>query len=686
MAVHDNANNNPFSLAFQRGHYDVAKAILEIVLLQYSPEEKAKARYRMRNDDDDEYYDTDCDSEADNDSNSSEPVIRKEILAERTTIDNVGRISMKIKSKTKPLEVLNWSCLMYREGLDRTRRQSLWETVIQHNDLKGLKYLLGLGELYAAQTLDADDEPAHFFSFPYDAFHAAIDQGRTELLAEIIRRTGAGLPLDQLVQSSGVELKEKPRYYQGLTVYGKKRQDWADAGRGAAAKQSGCASTSPLLTAAMDCCIESVEWFLSDAPLRLYLEFGSSKAAARDSRLLHLSQSPGGFEAAVSNWLNNQVDLVIHAAILARPCAKSNAMAAYLIKARQDTVNATNDQGFTPLLLAAKLGRTETARVLLEAGADPSARNASRENLLHLALSESPTAKQLSEFLTLLDPALIRRLAHERDVNSDGGKTPLHRWLVGGTTEESLAILTLLLKKSGAAEVDFLDGSGDTILHSLVLLSNHVPDVVRAVINARPSLLHRENAVGRTPVEVARDRFVADKIRPANTGYGYYGGRGYNYTQRYWYYDDSDQEQFVTGFLSREPKTFAKSAGSSSAEDDPTRSQIEQMWDLIRECAASHPGKRRLVSLHEANDVARRLGDQHNRQQRYQFRVKGGQASEDKEKEKAGTPVKEPDVVSLRFKLGLANNAWKVLDEKTEDSEEDYDVHDAPPKRTFLGF
>ncbi len=61
-------------------------------------------------------------------------------------------------------------------------------------------------------------------TFPDNDFRRAIELGRTELLAEIIRRTGAGLPLEELVKGTGVEIKEKPRFYQGLTVYGKKRQ------------------------------------------------------------------------------------------------------------------------------------------------------------------------------------------------------------------------------------------------------------------------------------------------------------------------------------------------------------------------------------------------------------------------------------------------------------------------------
>lgn len=65
----------------------------------------------------------------------------------------------------------------------------------------------------------------------------------------------------------------------------------------------------PLLHAALNANIESVEWFLSDAPLRNYLEFGKSKAAQADSRLKHLSQVPGAFDRAVSQWLGAQSKL-----------------------------------------------------------------------------------------------------------------------------------------------------------------------------------------------------------------------------------------------------------------------------------------------------------------------------------------------------------------------------------------
>lgn len=674
MAFHDNANNNPFSLAFYRGHYDVAAAILEIVHLQYSPEEKPKTRYRMKHSDEEEEYDSDYDSEAEEDDDDSEPAITAELVDQRVTFENVGQVSMKVKSKTKPLEVLRWACQNYAEVNQIPRQpQNVLMSVIRNNDCKGLKFLLDLGAQYCAKKQESqeEDESSRLFSLSSQEFVYALQHGSIELLTEIIRRTGAGMPLDHLVESSGVELVEKPRYYQGLTVYGKKRQDWADAQRGVHTKQSGGTTTSPLLTVALAGRIDCVEWFLSDTPLRLYLEFGKSKAAVKDKRLQHLSQAPGGFEGAVSTWLDNQRDRIIHAAVLARPCERNNALAAYLIKTCPDMINAKSEEDVTPLMVAAKLGRIEIARMLITAGADPTMRNSRRENLLHLALRHGPTPEKIDDFLAIFPHAVVQRLAHERDSHHDGGKTPLHRWLAEHTTDQALAVLAVLLKRTGGAELDYLDGAGDTILHTLVLRSDYNLDVVRAVIDARPSLLHRENAVGRTPVEVARDSLVASKLRNTEVS-TYYGRKGYHYANRYWAYDN-EADTSIASIVDREPKTFVTDPADEAITSQP-RTTTEKMWDLIRESAAAHPGKRRLASLLEANDVARRLGEPYvTHQGRYRFRVKQPELSA-KEKERQTKRGGGEDIVTSRW--NESKTAWKDFG-KEEESNIDLEIEDA---------
>jgi hypothetical protein len=67
--------------------------------------------------------------------------------------------------------------------------------------------------------------------------------------------------------------------------------------------------TPPLLHAALEGNIESVEWFLGDTPLRHYVEFSNMKSAQTDSRLKHLTKTAGAFERAVSRWLGIQSEL-----------------------------------------------------------------------------------------------------------------------------------------------------------------------------------------------------------------------------------------------------------------------------------------------------------------------------------------------------------------------------------------
>lgn len=217
IAVSDDCGNNPFSLAFFRGHHSVAKAILEIAQAQYAPEEKPRTRYRMNRGDD---YTDDEDSDDDSDSG---PRVYGEIIGGEFTIENVGQVSMKVNSRTKPLELMNWWTRDMKSDGTTGELNTPLGIVIKHDDMIGLKFLLSMGEYHTAQKLDQEDKVSGFFEIPDSAFTLAVKLGRTQLLAEIIKRTGAGLPLEHLVKSTGIELKEKPIYYQGLTVYGSKR-------------------------------------------------------------------------------------------------------------------------------------------------------------------------------------------------------------------------------------------------------------------------------------------------------------------------------------------------------------------------------------------------------------------------------------------------------------------------------
>ena len=80
------------------------------------------------------------------------------------------------------------------------------------------------------------------------------------------------------------------------------RKDWAAVGLNMTIRSTGV-QNPPLLHAIAGSHLDSVEFFLSDTPHRLYNEFAKTKHAREDSRLQHIMASPGGFNNAVSNWL-----------------------------------------------------------------------------------------------------------------------------------------------------------------------------------------------------------------------------------------------------------------------------------------------------------------------------------------------------------------------------------------------
>jgi hypothetical protein len=312
--VTDGGYNTPFSLALLRGHLETAKGIAEIAEAQYAPEEAEKRVYRMKtrtyDEDDDDECGSDKDSySSDDDDSGDEPRIVSQVVGKKFTIENIGQVSMHVQSRTKAIDFISWKVNAFLMENGEPVPESdvygdLWGFVSCKNRFEKFSAYLDMCVHFGRKNKSPDDEEFGY-TLPQGVFQRLIEHGHIKELSEVIKRTGAGIPLDDLVKKSGVEVKEKPRNYQGLTVYGKKRKDWATAGRNLFVKTTGM-KTPPLLHAAVSGRIESVEWLLSDAPLRLYTEFAKSKAAREDSRFKHLAQGPGGFEGAVARWLGNQ--------------------------------------------------------------------------------------------------------------------------------------------------------------------------------------------------------------------------------------------------------------------------------------------------------------------------------------------------------------------------------------------
>ncbi|KAM5381008.1 hypothetical protein ACJZ2D_003123 [Fusarium nematophilum] len=712
MAVSDNIGNSPFSVAFLRGHHDLAAAILEIVKAQWSPPEKEKVRFKMETHDDEDDG-TDEDSEmSDAVSEDSEPRIVSEKIHQNFTIDDIGHVPMQVKSHTKPLTVICDSVPSWRiengEVVYKNVKQSLFIHAFDRDDSVGLKALLDMAQHHAGQKFEGDEEEegesSASFTFPQGAFKWAVEHGKSQLLGLVIKRTGAGIPLDHLVKKSGVELKQKPRFYQGLTVYGKKRKDWATAGRNMVVKTTGL-KTPPLLHAALGGSVESVEFFLGDAPHRLYGEFGKSKAAREDSRLKHLKESPGGFDRAISKWLGADNDLVIHCAVLADPSPNANELLEYLVEACPGSLEKKNTQGDTPLMVACRLGRLEFVKILLEANADQSTRNLKGENVIHASVAGNPKAHQLRKLLELLDSSLRSHLFLQRKSLHENGNTPLHTWVSQASgvqpdnvnryrysyysnsyaskpydnrEKDAVDMLKLLLEYSKGEELEMLNGAGETCLHTAIM--HDMVCLVRVLVDFKPRLLYRENAVGRTPAELAHDRLTSQKFtRPDSPKLNKHNGavavtsrstEEYARKASLEAHTAEQKRDLLAGlglgdaYSTNEVSRIVASMGVGEERngkklDDSMIKAV--VWDLCRTSMEKHPEHRRLVSLNEANDVAKRLGEKYSASRYFSIQARDEDEDPDEKEDKS---TDDFATLELRSRLG---QAWKTKDSKEED-------------------
>ncbi|XRM43420.1 hypothetical protein ABZX51_006597 [Aspergillus tubingensis] len=599
IAVWDKDNFSPFSIAVLRGHLNVAKAILEIVQAQFKREDSdARERFEM-----------DIDALHD----GEEDCIYREIVDDRFTIENIGEIATQVECSISPLQIFSRYCPAHK-FLDKESKTENYIDLVQYavgqNNVDLLVFLLQLGRELTER--DKTVEPG-VHNFGASAFPIAIRKGYLGCLEAIIKYTGTGLPVDNLLQKCGVDVKEKPKYYQGLTIRGKKRADWAAAGRGLPVSPE--EQETPLLTAAHSGSMASVEWFLSPDSARAYVEF--IKTNEQVDKLKLLSQSVEDLERLVLNWLQGKNNYLLHCAVLSKPTPESCQLVESLAKRLPQFMETKSAAGHTPLALAFSLGNSEFANILIRAGANQTVRDRQGNNLVHLMLCDiNGNARKepgnVERLLSLLDPRLVPSLLTERSSDDPGSLTPLARWMHksyqawsrassgwgsdrGQETEDQLAIIRCFLEfaqSTSQKHLDMFDGTGNTPVHEAV--KHQCPRIFEAMIESRPDLLHRENATGSTPLELATDNWVSEATS--------------NPPQIL-----SDRGQYEPEHTRSACLLYQKPESYLPGYPDRPESERQAIYRIACERAGTQSRKRKLVSLNEANEVAKRLATRQTR-------------------------------------------------------------------------
>lgn len=259
-----------------------------------------------------------------------------------------------------------------------------------------------------------------------------------------------------------------------------------------------------------------------------------------------------------------------------------------------------------PLALSFLKGRIDAASALIAAGADQTARDAESKNLVHLALiflsrtSRNLIAHKFRSLLSLLDTRLLSSLFTERCRVDPGSLTPLAFWLAAiGPWERSRPfresnaklvpeVLSIMLESGGDGQLTMMDGSGQFPLHQAVKRS--YTGLVKIMLARDPALLSRENAMGQTPLELAHSLYVRDCAK----------GNPDIRASRYRPLETRECEEFIE---------HGRREANRNEDSIGKRGAVRATWEVCRWWASKEPRARKLVSISEAREVARRLAE-----------------------------------------------------------------------------
>ena len=299
-----------------------------------------------------------------------------------------------------------------------------------------------------------------------------------------------------------------------------------------------------------------------------------------------------------------------------------------------ESLETKSFSGHTPLSLAFNGDRLDAIDVLIGAGADQTIRDNQGRNIVHLAVctvqnNAKSSASTIRALLSKIDSRLLPSLFLERCQEGPGSLTPLAYWLWLSTPcsdqiffpnakrnkDSRLEVIKTIIEFSKGSDLHLMDSSGQFPLHQAVKSS--LPTIVTAILAHDPSLLWRENAMGQTPLELAENLFFQ------------HGARG---NPRIRPYDFGRRRTLIQD---REPETFVRSGGEEGGveedDDEYDHSGVVKTYRVCRRFAAEYPGRRKLVSVVEAREVAKRLAERESEKEDYWGRRRGRKVGSENE-------------------------------------------------------
>lgn len=247
IAVQDSHSNSPFSIAPSLERYDLAWKIYHIAEAQYKP--LTALIYDSDRESSDEESSNGESSDYDNMSDEAAELAeaRFDKLAallqeDDISINDIRKVKGSVGSPIPPALMFDWPCPRSVQrwksagAFPRSARRGIsprnvTAMAVYQNDLDMLSCILDLAEMPGKNVIGEDRKPikrGNSFALNDHVFRVALQSASPTTLAELIKRTAAGFPLDELAKESGVNLPvQQDLGYQGLKGYKTKLQEQA---------------------------------------------------------------------------------------------------------------------------------------------------------------------------------------------------------------------------------------------------------------------------------------------------------------------------------------------------------------------------------------------------------------------------------------------------------------------------
>lgn len=299
----------------------------------------------------------------------------------------------------------------------------------------------------------------------------ALILGRIEMLEEIMKTVAFGIPWAELEEADEELQMEKPQYYQGLTVYGVKRKDWASSSYPAHGTQSDKIQ-KPVQTAAFFSQLESIKWLLSDRPFQCLKGFMDTHPDTMRTKLLKKQGDSLGF--LLQKGLGVETTLLPHLAIKGWVATYPIETFRFLLS-RPGAIEARTNLHMNLPLYAAQEASDHGHKTAIiaelrkpEYEADFAARDAMGRNIVHHALVPktmrgATDTKLLAEILELLPNDVMETAWTKRMLGTS--QTPLAYWLSTQNSNINIPVLRLILKYSKGQELGIANGEGNLPIH-----------------------------------------------------------------------------------------------------------------------------------------------------------------------------------------------------------------------------